>query len=75
MSVYIQTISRGNLVKISFYRLIYLGSKGSGLAQADALVAQLDKDTLFEHVKRNIVATVTDGALYGHSQSEKTRNS
>ena len=71
MSVYIQTISRGNLVKISFYRLIYLGSKGSGLAQADALVEQLRDDTLFEYVKRNIVATVTDGASYGHSQSEK----
>ena len=45
-----------------FYRFIKLGSDQTAEAQTIALIKQLKDDDLFDHVKKNIISFVSDGA-------------
>ena len=51
--MFIQTTEE-NLVKVHFYHLIFLGLSATGKAQCDALVDQLEKDEIYELVKKNL---------------------
>ena len=49
---------------MEFYRLVKLDTSSSGKAYLDAIKRDLTRDGIWELVKRNAVAIITDAARY-----------
>ena len=57
----IQTFEAQNRVVRYFYKAIKLGSDASGSTQAQAIIDAFNTDGIFDFIRENVVAIVTDG--------------